>query len=103
MNKSQHQLQSALADSMQVNLSGLSEKRAKKLHKTIAKAARKIAEKYARLLGKERQGNKKAALVTTQVALDKATLRATKAATKRLSSGARAPQKKPAVLALQQA
>jgi hypothetical protein len=96
MNKPQHQLQAALAESIQANLSGLSEKHAKKLQKTVAKAAKKLTEKYAKLLAKERQGSKKADLVTAQVALKKAALRVTKEAPKRPSAAARGPQKKSA-------
>jgi hypothetical protein len=97
MKKPQHQLHVALAESIEANLNGLNEKHAKKLQKRISKAAKKLTDTYAKLLSKERQGHKQAALVTTPVALAKAALRVAKQTAKR-APGAVAPsaQKKPA-------
>jgi hypothetical protein len=96
MKKPQHQLHVALTESIEANLNGLNEKHAKKLQKRISKAAKKLTDTYAKLLGKERQGHKQAALVTTPVALAKAALRVTKQTAKRPSAAASSLQKKPA-------
>ena len=58
MKKSDSHLQAALVKSLQADLTGLSEKHAKKLQKTVASAAKKIARKFAKLLAKQRKADK---------------------------------------------
>ena len=77
MKKSESQLQAALAESLQANLTGLSEKHAKKLQKTVASAAKKITRKFAKLLAKEHKAGK---VPTIPSVLRKAARRASKPA-----------------------
>lgn len=99
MSNSHHQLQATLAECLQAKLSGLNEKHARKLQKTIVKAAKKLVRKYARLEAKEQKGGKKASPVATSPAPKKAPLRAAKGAApsataQRPGKGARSSQKK---------
>jgi DNA polymerase/3'-5' exonuclease PolX len=63
MKKSEAQLQKALAESLHTKLTGLSDKSAKKLRKTVANAAKKIARKFTKLLAKEHKAGQVAASV----------------------------------------
>lgn len=75
MKKSESQLQAALAESLQANLTGLSEKHAKKLQKTVANAAKKIARKFAKLRAKEHKAGKATPAATAPPVLRKAAAR----------------------------
>lgn len=75
MKKSQSQLQATLTESLRANLSGLSEKHGKKLQKTVASAAKKIARKFTKLLTKERRAGKAVAEKTAPPSLRRATAR----------------------------
>jgi ribosomal protein S17E len=76
MKKSEHQLQVALAESIQANLNGLSEKHAKKLQKTVASAARRVAKKFAKLLAKEPKHGKQTVASVVRAASKKTVTRA---------------------------
>ena len=100
MNKS-HQLQVAIVECLQNKLSGLNEKHAKKLQKTIVNAAKKLVRKYAKLEAREQKGKKKAQPAAAQPAPKKALVGAAKAApqpatAKRPGPVARGGQKKAA-------
>ena len=75
MKKLESQLQATLAESLQANLHDLSGKHAKKLQKTVASAAKKIARKFAKLLAKERKAGKAAATKAVPPGLRKAAAR----------------------------
>lgn len=81
MNQSHHhQLQATLAECLLANLSGLNDKHAKKLQKTIARATKKLVWKYAKLAAREHKGHQKAQPVAPAPAPKKAVPQATKAA-----------------------
>ena len=61
MKNAERQLQAALTESLLLNLSGLNEQHTKKLHKTVARAVKQLARKFAKLTAKELKGHKKAA------------------------------------------
>ncbi|MDQ2768916.1 MAG: hypothetical protein M3Y54_00240 [Bacteroidota bacterium] len=84
MKNTESNLQTALSENLLANLPGLSEKRAKKLQKTVARATKKIARKFAKLLAKQHKGDKPTALSTVPPV-------PRKAATRRVGSKA-APQ-----------
>ena len=100
MKNSEHQLQLALADCLHPNLSGLNEKHAKKLQKTISKAVDKLARQFTKLQAKEHRHGKPAAPKPAAVAPKKAAPRAVKPApqpaAKRATTTPRAPRRKPA-------
>lgn len=81
MKNAERQLQTALTESLQLNLSGLNEKHTKKLQKTVARAVKQLARKFAKLTAKELKGHKKAAPATHT--LPKPVIRATRTAAKR--------------------
>jgi hypothetical protein len=81
MKNATKQLRTALAESLQLNLSGLNEKHTKKLQKTVARAAKQLARKFAKFTAKELKSHKKAASATH--ALPKPVIRATRTAAKR--------------------
>ncbi|MDB5267788.1 MAG: hypothetical protein JWP58_828 [Hymenobacter sp.] len=58
-----HPLKTALTDCLQANLGGLNETHTRKLQKMVAKAAGKLAKKFAKLQGKEQKAAKEAAAV----------------------------------------
>ncbi len=58
MKKSESHLRTALVKSLQADLTGLSKKHAKKLRKTVARAAKKIARKFTKLLAKQPKADK---------------------------------------------
>lgn len=81
MKNAEHQLRTALTESLQLNLNGLNEKHSKKLQKTVARAAKQLARKFAKLTAKELKGHKKTAAAAH--ALPKPAIRATRTAAKR--------------------
>ena len=81
MKNAERQLQTALTESLQLNLSGLNEKHTKKLQKTVARAVKQLVRKFAKFTAKELKGHKKEALTTH--ALPKPVIRATRTAAKR--------------------
>ena len=81
MKNAEKQLRIALAESLQLNLSGLNERHTKKLQKAVARTAKQLARKFARLTAKELKGHKKPVSITH--ALPKPVIRATRTAAKR--------------------
>lgn len=80
MNKSHHHLQATLAECLLAKLSGLNDKHAKKLQKTIARATKKLVQKYAKLAAKEHKGHYTAKPGAPKPTPKKAMPQATKAA-----------------------
>ena len=80
MKNAERHLRAALTESLQSSLAGLNEKHTKKLQKTVARAVKQLARKYAKLAAKELKGHKKAAPVKEAPALPKP---ATRTAAKR--------------------
>ena len=81
MKNAERQLRTALTESLQNNLSGLNKKHAKKLQKTVARAVKQLARKFAKLTAKELKDNHKSAPATH--ALPKPAIRTTRTAAKR--------------------
>jgi len=75
MKKSESHLRTVLVESLQANLSGLNEHHAKKLQKTVARAAKKIARKFAKLMAKQTKADKTSAAKTVPPVLRKAAAR----------------------------
>ena len=80
MKNAEHQLRAALTESLHLNLSGLNEQHTKKLEKTVARAVKQLARKFAKLTAKELKGHQKAA--PSARALPKPVIRATRTAAK---------------------
>ncbi|WP_210521177.1 hypothetical protein [Hymenobacter terricola] len=81
MKNAEKQLRDALAESLQLNLGGLNEKHTKKLQKAVARTAKQLARKFAKLTAKELKSHKKPAWAPH--ALPKPVIRATRTAAKR--------------------
>jgi hypothetical protein len=101
MRNPKHQLSTDLAESLQANLGGLNEKHAKKLQKTVAKAALKVASKFEQLQDKERRAAKKKAESGQVAAPKKTVVRSIKPAApaiapKQPTATGRAPRRKAA-------
>lgn len=85
MKNAEHDLRASLTDSLQHSLTGLNEKHTKKLRKTVDRAVKVLARKFAKLTAKELKGNKKAVPKAAPVvhALPKPAIRATRTTAKR--------------------
>ena len=81
MKNAEHQLRTALTESLQNNLSGLNKKHTKKLQKTVTRAVKQLARKFAKLTAKELKDNQKTAPATH--VLPKPAIRTTRTAAKR--------------------
>lgn len=91
MKNTEHQLRASLTESLQLNLNGLNEKHTKKLRKTVARAAKQLARKYAKLTAKELKSTKKAAPISHE--LPKPVIRTTRTAAKRPAAAKATPKK----------
>ena len=75
MKKTESNLQNALSENLQANLPGLSEKRAKKLQKTVDKATKKIARKFTKLLARQHKADETTVASTAPPVLREAAAR----------------------------
>ena len=83
MKNAERELRASLTESLQISLTGLNAKHTKKLQKTVARAVKMLARKFARLTAKEVKGHKKAAPVSKAHALPQPAIRTTRTAAKR--------------------
>ncbi|AMR25567.1 hypothetical protein A0257_23040 (plasmid) [Hymenobacter psoromatis] len=75
MKKSEAHLRTILIENLQANLLGLNEQHRKKLHKTVARAAKKIAKTFTKLLAKQPKADKVTTPSTVPPGLRKAPAR----------------------------
>lgn len=90
MKNVEHQLRTALTESLQLNLSGLNEQHTKKLQKTVARAVKQLARKFAKLTAKELKDHRKTAPLS--LTLPKPVIRTTRTAAKRPATAKAAPK-----------
>lgn len=93
MKNAERQLQTALTESLQLNLNGLNEKHTKKLRKTVARTVKQLARKFSKLTAKELKNNKTSVHTTPPHVQPKLAIRTTRTAAKR-SAATKAATKK---------